>query len=201
MIDVAFALRGRALPRAHRRALAAALQQALPWLADEPLAAVHRLNVSAGGGDRALLSGRTRLTLRVPRSRLDATLALAGRHLEIDGEPLDVGGATVRELLPFGTLYAHFVAAATPAAAAGDEGAFLDEVGGAISSLHVAGRAICGRHQGLEGGALHGYSLMLDGLTPDDARVVLHAGVGAHRLLGCGVFVPHKSAAAVGMPH
>src|SRR5574337_622662 len=35
MVDVAFALAGRQLPRQHRHALADALLRALPWLADE----------------------------------------------------------------------------------------------------------------------------------------------------------------------
>ena len=70
VVDVAFLLQGQtlALAREHRQALAAALTQALPWLASLAGAGVHRLNVSAGGGAMALLSQRTRLTLRLPRA-------------------------------------------------------------------------------------------------------------------------------------
>jgi hypothetical protein len=38
---------------------------------------------------------------------------------------------------------------------------------------------------------------MLDALSVDDARRVLDHGLGTHRSLGCGLFVPHRSAAAV----
>ena len=220
MLDLAFAVQGRDLPRTHRAALAKALQRALPWLA-EGGAAVHRLNVVAGGdGAKVLLSGRTRLTLRLPRERVaEATAALSGATLQVAGSTLRLGAAQVRELLPFGTLYAHFVAAAGGAdgADAGDEAAFIAEVQRALAALGVSARVICGRHQRLEpgrsegqgegseeqgegAGALGGYGLMLDGLSRGDSRRVLEHGIGAHRLWGCGVFVPHKSAAAVGMP-
>lgn len=215
MVDVAFALglepggpsalsalpappAPDALPRDHRRALAAALQRALPWLQAEPLAGVHRLNVSAGGGVDALLSRRTRLTLRVPRARADAVLALSGALLELGALRLRLGAAQRRELLPNATLYAHFVAA--DPRDGDDELAFLRRVHDELQALGVPCRTICGRPQAIEAGALHGYSLMLDGLSRAAALRVLQTGVGAHRSLGCGLFVPHRSAAAVGAP-
>ena len=39
---------------------------------------------------------------------------------------------------------------------------------------------------------------MLHGLSAADSLTVQRAGIGPHRALGCGLFVPHKSAAAVG---
>lgn len=198
MVDIAFALEGDVLPRDHRRALAAALALLLPWL-EEPQAraGVHRLNVAAGGGGaQALLSRRTRLVLRVPRERADEVVQLAGARLEISGHELRLGGARVRELLPWGTLYAHFVA--TDLA---DEAAFLSSVEAELDALGVSCRAICGRAQQADAGRLHGYSVMLDGLSAADALRMQELGLGAHRELGCGVFVPHKSASAVGTPH
>ena len=193
--DLGFEASGAALARDYRRVLSAALQRALPWLADTPGAAVHRLNLPAGGGEQAPLSRRTRLTLRVPVERAAEAEALAGLALEIGATALRLGRPRRRELLPFGTLYAHFVAFDGD-----DEVAFLTEVEQQLDALAVRARAICGRRHAIEGGALQGFSLMLDGLTPADALRVLERGLGPHRELGCGVFVPHKSAAAVGMP-
>lgn len=201
MVDLSFALHGGELPRAHRAALASALQRVLPWLVEGSGMAVHRLNVSTGGGSLALLSARTRLTLRLPRDRLADAAALSGAALQVAGHTLHVGAAQPRELLAFGTLYAHFVAARAEAAAAGDELAFLDEVAQETAALGIRGRAICGRHQALENGTLGGYGLMLDGLDREAASRLLECGLGAHRLWGCGVFVPHRSAAAVGQPN
>jgi CRISPR-associated protein Cas6 len=195
MIDVAFALEGDDLPLDHRQALAEALDRALPWLAGLPGAGIHRLNVSAGGGLEAMLSHRTKLTLRVPRERAADAVALAGTELQIGASRLRVGAPKRRELRPYGTLYAHLVAAEDA-----DEGVFLRAVDAELSALGVRCRSICGRRQVVESGKLQGFSLMLDGLTAASAMRVLEAGVGAHRRLGCGLFVPHKSAVAVGTP-
>lgn len=196
LVDLAFALQGRTVPRSHRAELAQALLHVLPWLADEPLAGVHRLNMSAGSGPEALLSNRTRLVLRLPRERVADAQALAGATLAVGSHSLRVQGPPqVRELLPYGTLYAHVVAAPNP-----DELAFLDDVDGELQQLGIAGRRMCGRQQALANGANPsvGYSLMLDGLSPAHAQQLMEQGLGPHRLWGCGLFIPHKSAAAVG---
>ncbi len=197
IIDIAFAVEGGALPREHRRELAAAIGHALPWWAAQEGAGMHRLNVAAGGGPLALLSGRTRLTLRVPRERAADAAALESAVLQVGPATLRVGAPQPRELRPYSTLYAHLVAADEEAGAA-DELAFLDAVAAELSALGVACRSICGRRQVAEGGALQGYSLMLDGLNAAGALRVLEAGIGRHRRWGCGIFVPHKSAVAVG---
>lgn len=194
MLDVAFDVTGEAPARDYRRGLAAALEAALPWLAAEPAAGVHRLNLAAG--TQALLSRRTRLTLRVPRARAAAVEALAGHVLVLDARPLRLGRPHRRELLPHGTLYAHLVATESDA----DEGGFLEAAESELAALGVRCRAICGRRATLESGTVHGYSLMLDRLSEADSTRVLEAGLGPHRRLGCGLFVPHKSAAAVGAP-
>lgn len=195
MIDLVFELEGHDLPRDHRLTLADALERALPWLAGLPGAGIHRLNVSAGGGPQALLSGRTRLTLRVPRESAPAAAELSGAELHIDGRKLRVGAAHTRELLPHGTLYAHLVAADDA-----DESAFMHDVAAKLQALGVPCRPICGRRQVVESGRLQGFSLMLDGLTATHSLHMLEAGLGAQRRLGCGLFVPHRSAAAVGTP-
>ena len=194
MIDIAFAVAGDVLPRDHRRELATAIERAWPGWAALEGAGVHRLNVSAGGGPQALLSHRTRLTLRVPREQATEALALEGAELQVGAARLRVGAPQARELRPYGTLYAHLVAAEAGA----EEADFLDGVAAELSALGVAGRPICGRLQVVEAGTLRGYSLMLDGLTPAGALRMLEAGIGRHRRWGCGVFVPHKSAVAVG---
>jgi len=196
MLDVSFALTGDALPRDHRRALAASIDQVLPWLAGLQGAGVHRLNVSAGAGPLALLSNRTRLTLRLPRERAADAASLAGQTLPVVSACLHVGAPQARELLPWGTLYAHLVAAEDGC----DELGFLDAVGAELQALGVRARAICGRRQVLLDDGLQGFSLMLDGLGEQDSLRILETGIGRHRRLGCGLFVPHKSAAAVGTP-
>lgn len=195
MIDVAFAVSGEPLPPNHRYALADALERALPWLSDTPQAGVHGLNLVSGSGSQALVSPRTRLRLRVSRERADDACALAGAELAVAGCRLRVGPAQRRELVDHPTLYAHLVACA-----GADELAFMRAVQDELDRLGVRCRPVCGLHRVVESGALPGFSLMLDGLIPDQSLTVLEAGLGAHRRLGCGLFVGHKSAAAVGTP-
>jgi CRISPR-associated protein Cas6 len=196
MIDAVFPLSGSGLPREHGPALAAAVLRRLPWLADSPEAGVHAVKVSTGPGPRAWLSGRSRLSLRIPRLRLDLAQALAGAELTLEGETLRVSGpALLRELLPHNTLYARVVAGE------GEELRFLEAVAAELRAMDVDCRRICGRQQAIgtvDGAARVGFSLMLDGLSAAHAQRVLARGLGPHRLWGCGLFVPHKSAAAVG---
>lgn len=194
MLDVGFELQGTRLPREHRRALAQAVAQALPWWAQEPAAGIHPLKLSADG-QHALLSRRSRLTLRLPQQRLAQALALSGQVLLIDGQRLGIGAAHAHELLPWGTLYAHVVHSEQDS-----EAGFMAQAQAQLQALPVHGRSICGRRQRLEGGAVCGYSLMVDGLSRGDALRLLQQGLGGQRALGCGLFVPHKSAAAVGAP-
>lgn len=194
LVDLAFPVAGHAVPPDHRARLAAALHARLPWLGDLAGTGVLRLNLAHGGG--GLLSGRTRLTLRIPGDLVDeATAALAGAIFVLGGETLALGTPTARDLLPHRTLYAHFVDAE-----GADEAAFLARVAGELQALDAACSAVCGRAQRLPtlDGELAGFSLLLDGLGPDAALRVLQRGIGGHRALGCGLFVPHKSAAAVG---
>jgi CRISPR-associated protein Cas6 len=195
MIDMVFPLEGHSLPRDAAPALRAALQQEMPWLEQAPLAGIHPLKLVPGTDDDALLAQRTRLLLRLPRERFDDAAGLAGRTLQLGGHAVTLGQPHARELLPHRTLYAYAVAAEVD-----DEMAFMQAMNSEMESLAVRSQLICGKRQQRDwpGGALTTFSLMLHGLTASDSLRLQEIGLGRHRLLGCGVFVPHKSAAAVG---
>lgn len=194
VVDVVFPVNGASLPRDHRRGLSDALSQALPWLAGLPGAGLHRINIVHGLDSQALLSHRARLILRVPRAQAQGLDALAGSVLDVAGHRLELGRPHTRELLLHGTLYADFVAAAND-----DEQDFLDTVDAELHSLGVPCRRVCGRRQvvDLGEGRVTGFSLMLFELAAADSMRVLESGLGPHRRFGCGVFVPHRSPAAV----
>ncbi len=195
MIDVAFALEGDAVPREHRYALAVALQRALPWFDGDARTGVHGLKLVRSGSGEDLVSHRTRLLLRVPRGRAADAAALAGALLRLGDHRLRPGRAQPRELLPHGTLYAPLVATD-----ATDEASFLARVQDDLDALGVRAQPVCGRWQSAEAGRLRGCSLMLSGLDAAQSLVLLQQGLGPHRRLGCGLFIPHRSAAAVGWP-
>jgi len=195
MIDLVFPLEGHSLPRDAAPALRAALQQQMPWLEQAPRAGIHPLKLVPGTDDDALLAQRTRLLLRLPRERFDDAAGLAGRTLQLGGHAVTLGQPHARELLPHRTLYAYAVAAEVD-----DEIAFMHAMNSELESLAVRSQLICGKRQQhvWPAGALTTFSLMLHGLTASDSLRLQEIGLGRHRLLGCGVFVPHKSAAAVG---
>lgn len=195
MVDVIYPLQGQRLPRDHRRGLAQALERLVPWLGGPGRSGVHRVNVVAGDGATALLSQRARLKLRVQRDQVRDLAPLQGAVLDVAGFKLRLGAAMViRELLPHSTLYAHLVTTADD-----DELAFMGSIEHELDALGVPCRHICGRRQVIDddGARLTGYSLMLDDLSTTGSLRVLESGLGSHRRLGCGMFVPHKSGAAV----
>lgn len=205
--DVRYRIRCAALPVDHARALYAALRAALPWLEDEPRAGVHTLHGAESGNgwlrpeDPAQLlplSRRTRLALRLPRARMADAAALCGRALEVGGIPLEVGEAKLQPLRAWRTVFARYV---TFPDAAGGEDAFLERCAGELRTLGIAApRLLPGRAHDVAGpgGALHCRSLLLDGLEAAPSLRLQERGLGAGQRYGCGLFLPHKSLAAVG---
>jgi CRISPR-associated protein Cas6 len=194
MVDVVYPLVGERLPHDYRQALADELERVLPGLATWHGLGVHRVNVVVGNDSAVLLSQRARLALRVRRDQAAALAPLEGATLHVGGHELRLGRAVQRELLPHGTLYSHLVTTSDD-----EELDFVASVDRELEAMGVRGRAICGRRHVLtyDGLALTGFSLMLDGLSPSNSIQVLEAGIGRHRRLGCGVFVPHRSAVAL----
>jgi CRISPR-associated protein Cas6 len=193
-LDLAFALAGDMIDRDYAYALSRALAAALPWLADEPLAGVHPIRGLTASDGRLLVGGRTRLVLRLPAARADSCAGLQGTRLELP-EPLHIGRCRRRELLPYPVLHSRLVITG-----AEDEARFVEDVERATVQMQIKGELIVGRRGEVRVGAEQctGFSLMLHGLSPDDSLRAQQQGLGLHRLLGCGVFVPHKSIAAVG---
>ena len=195
VLDLVFPLDGQVLPREHAQALQQALCAQLPWLGGEPLAGIHPIKVVHGSEDLALLSRRARLVLRLGAQRLDEVMALAGLELDVAGHCLRLGAPHLRELQPHATLYAYKVAADSA-----DEITFMATLERELAQLAIGGERVCGKRQcmAVSGRVLDAFSLMLHGLAPEQSLRLQQRGLGPHRLLGCGIFVPHKSAAAVG---
>lgn len=194
-VDVVFALQTQALPRDHAQALQQALCAQWPWLSAEPGAGIHPIKLVPGNQEPALLSRRARLLLRIGVRRVDQLLALSVVELTVAGQPLRLSAAHVRALQPHATLYAYKVAADSA-----DEVSFMAALAPELAQLGIGGEPVCGKRQSMAvaGRVQHTFSLMLHGLSAPQSLRLQQYGLGPQRLLGCGVFVPHKSAAAVG---
>jgi CRISPR-associated protein Cas6 len=193
-VDLLFPISGQFLPRDHAQALKDALCQAWPWLESEPLAGIQGIKLVPGLDAMAMLSRRTQLLLRLSRQRATELLGGPTMTLQVAGQALQVDVPHVRELVPHTTLYAFHVAAADA-----DEIAFMAGVTRALAELGVGSERVCGKRQQLTlaSGVVTTFSLMLHGLAPEPSLHLQQHGIGPHRLLGCGIFIPHKSAAAV----
>jgi len=194
MVDVAFALRGATIPADHGWNLYRLLSKRLDWLEQETHAGVHPIRGSDAGSGGLYLGARARLTLRLPRARSEQAFALAGTRLDL-GEGIEIGEARLRPLVAHATLYSPFAATG-----AGDEAGFHRDVSTELRRAGIGCKMICGRKHSARsrGGELAGFGLMLYELSPEHSLGLQQTGLGTGRKQGCGIFVPHKSAAAVG---
>lgn len=196
VVDVVFELAAGTLATDHAEALAVALRKALPWLDDEPRAGILPLSGLGRGDGGHFVGRRSRLALRLPRHRSASADFLSGHRLDVAGQPLGIGRSSLRPLLPVTeVVYSHFVSYDTA-----DEIEFLAACRAELAKRALGAEPVTGRARRLQSGAaeVHGFALMLHGLKRAESVAIQEAGLGRHHLLGCGLFVPHKSIAAVG---
>lgn len=193
-VDMVFSISGSSIPRDHGLMLWRELRICLPWLDDEAHAAIHAVRGATANDDTLLLTKRANLVLRLPESRVADAQNLTGQQLNLDGCMLQIGDARKRPLLAYATLYSHLVSTGSE-----DEADFLTDVAAQLERINVACKFMCGKRRTLqaEQAAICGYSLMLYDLTPELSILLQQIGLGGHRKLGCGIFIPHKSIAAV----
>lgn len=201
IVDLSFAIRCKALPVDHAYDLASAVAAALPWFESQPQAGLHLIHGADSGngwyrpeqGDDLIYpSRRTRLVLRLPKERVeDARRALTGITLDLDGYAIAVGEAKVRSLSNLTSLYARHVVTEHVDA----EERFLEE---AVARLKEMGikfkKVLSGRPAVFQtpAGPVATRSLLVAGLSNEDAVRLQQEGVGPYRKMGCGLFIPHK---------
>ena len=194
MVDVAFSLRGGTIHADHGWHLFRLLAERLDWLEAEADAGVHPIRGSRAIAGEIHLGARARLMLRLPQERVQQSFALSGARLDL-GNGTEIGSPRLRPLFAHGTLYSQFVATGMP-----DEAGFQCDVSAELQRAGIGCKVICGRMRRAQTRDVEivGFSLMLHELSPDDSLRIQAAGLGAGRKLGCGIFIPHKSAGAVG---
>lgn len=209
IVDLVFNIECRELPVDHAHSLAAALCDALPLLGEDDRCAIHSIHLAGSQngwerpdpklGQKLIPSRRTKLTLRVPgEQRTQIEEALNGVTLDIDGHPLTIGKAKPKKLSKQGTIFARHIALEPGEDT--DENAFLMRI---VNDLKGRGirvkKALCGTTQEIETpeGPIKTRSIMMADLTPEESVQLQQSGLGSHRHLGCGIFIPHKGIDAV----
>ncbi len=203
MVDVSFRIHCPQLPVDHVQPLRDAVAALLPWLETTPGAGIHSIHGAASGNgwirpdDILHLSRRARLDIRAPAARQSDVAALSGARLDIAGYPLELGQASVKALPVSATLFARHVRIGAGEEA---EAAFVDAVVGEIKALGVRlKKLVCGRGDRFttSAGPMETRSVMVADLQPRDAICLQEHGLRDDRMLGCGLFIPHKGIAAV----
>lgn len=202
VVDVLFALDCKRLPVDHAHALSRAIAGVLPWFDEEPSIGLHTIHVAGsqngwerpehGTGIHLMVSRRTKLAIRVHRERLDHLIqGLRGLTLDVAGCPLTLGEGKPRPLSKETTLFSRFVVSQV----VDSEETFLARTAEELARLDIRIRkALCGKTRALAipGGALQTRSLLLADLSPEESIRLQQRGLGPHRAMGCGIFIPHK---------
>jgi CRISPR-associated protein Cas6 len=207
--DLLFDIQCRELPVHHIHALSEALLGALPWLADESQAAIHEIHVAGSQngwerpdptlGQKLILSRRTKLTLRLPKHRVgEAQQRLQGATLDVAGHPMTVGKAKPKPLSKQGTIFARYLV--LQEGEAEDEMAFLQRMVAELGKRNIrVKKAMPGKTSDIQtpDGPIATRSLMIADLSIQESVSLQQQPLGEHRLLGCGIFLPHKGIDAV----
>jgi CRISPR-associated protein Cas6 len=193
--DIQFELKGGALPLDHAWLIYQGLLAIAPWMAEEEGLGIHPIQGADTGNGEMILNRRTKLVVRSPATRLDALGGLSGKSFGVKPHMLTLGAIKVKPLTQHTPLYAHTVCTGNE-----DEAAFTKDILVQLDAMNISSRFICGRPQKFFDGEkiATGFSLMLHGLPIEHAIRVQQQGLGLHRKLGCGIFIPHKSITAVG---
>ena len=206
IVDISFKLECKSLPLDHAQGLSVALQNMLPWLTEDTHAGVHLIHMAESGNgwqrpddpenDVLYLSKRARLTLRIPKHRIDDAHALTGKSLEIDGNTLVVRDGAIKLLSQLPTLFARYVVCDKTMS----EHQFLTASAQQLKTMDIpvlklmAGKESTFR---MAEGAITTRSLMVADLTPANSVRLQQLGLGTGRLYGCGLFLPQKGINAV----
>lgn len=200
VVDLSFKLDCKCLPNDHVWELSQAIQQILPWLANEPRAGIHQIHgaESMNGWNRPEdpdslihLSRRSKMTLRVPAALVEKALELEGKTLTIGNKLLKTGRAEVKLLSLYEVQFSRYVITQPDT----DDEEFLQRAVDELREIDIPPRKLLsGKAQSFNTpeGNITTRSLLVADLEPMEAIRLQETGIGEGRLLGCGLFVPHK---------
>ena len=206
IVDLSFKVQCKQLPLDHAYELSQAIQRVLPWVADEAQAGIHLIHGAESGNgwmrpeepDAMLsLSRRTRFMLRLPKHRVAEAMQLTEQTLNIAGNELNLSAPNQKSLSALTTIFARYIAAD----AVEDEEAFLNQAASLLNEQGIkVKKMMSGRTHLLRtpDDDLLTRSLMIDGLEAEESVYLQQHGLGEGRLMGCGLFLPHKGIDAVG---
>ena len=205
IIDLSFRIDCPLIPVDHSLMIYEALSPHLPWMRDTrgagilPLPILHEGNGwyrSEQAQDLLNLSRRTRLTLRIPSTRREQVETLAGKTLQMGEYAMTLSAPATKLLSKETNIWSHYIVADREQS----EEEFLDSTITRLGNMGIQPRkALCGKTHEIQSadGPLFTRSLLLADLDIDESIRLQQRGLGKHRHLGCGLFIPHKSVSAI----
>lgn len=191
MADFLFDLSAGEIPEDHGPALHVELLRHLPWLANTPDAAIHPVHGAPSGRNANLvINRRVKLVLRLPIERRTEVAALSGAHMDPGAGELVIGAMKEKPLIPFSTLYTHFLVCGE-----GDEASLMLEVRRELDEMGIRCGLIPGKQRKMSSpeGEITGHSLMLHDVELLASLTLQERGLGRFHPWGCGILIPHKS--------
>lgn len=202
VIDLSFATKCKELPIDHAWVLSQAICKELPWFESDRFSGVHQIHVAESGNgwerpdnteEQTLKpSHRTRLVIRIPKSRLEDTEALIGKTISIGGYPLTIKKPRQKPLVNSSVVFSRYVLSDQDE----DENSFLVRIAAEVEKLtgEVVKKMLCGKTHLLRtpDKIFVTRHLMIAEQTSDASIQIQQHGLGEGRVMGCGLFLPHK---------
>lgn len=202
VVDIVFGIQGKAIPLDNAYALSNAIEQVLPWVAEDEHMGIHHIfGAESGNGwlrpentenEILYLSRRQKLTIRIAKQRLDDIQGLTGQTLKVGEHELVVGKSTVRKLSDMNIVFARNVVVSEYGMSEDD---FMKACVAQLQELGInVKKMMCGRERTIQlpDKQLITRGLMLADLEKPESVKVQERGLGVGRKLGCGLFLPQK---------
>jgi len=199
IVDLFIRIRGKTLPINYAHTLAEALTHLIIWSSDSRLGMQITPSIEEGNGwhqgtatdDSIYLPRRARLVLRLPKDKVDAAQTLSGTSLNLESHQLSFLNNEVKPLTAWTHLYARHIVSDNMS-----EAQCIESIRQELDALNVTcDELLCGKGRSIStpNGTILTRSLLLIDLKLDDSIKIQAHGIGPHRQLGCGFFVPHKT--------
>lgn len=210
VVDLCYRFTCKTLPLDHAWPFSRAILAVLPWIEEEPQAGVHLIHGAESGNgwfrpedpetELLHLPRRVRMSVRVPKHRIEDARKLEGAELDIDGFRLTVGESSIKKLSSLSTLFARYVLVEEGM----DEEAFLRGVMERFEAAGISVKKMMGGKQHFfrtPDGRIETRTVMVADLEPEESVHLQQNGIGPGRDMGLGLFIPHKGIKAVKDTH
>ena len=203
MAELSFPVNCRELPYDHAYELSSEILNLIPQIKNDKRNSIQTLHGPMSGNgwvrpdsENIPLSKRAKLMMRINKNQIDDIKDIEGKEIKLFGNSLKIGISKVKNFLIVKDLFCRFVISDNKIS----EDDFLEKIQMELRNFNVnIKKALCGRSMTINfrQKTVYTRSLMIADLSKEESLKLQEEGVGAKKLYGCGIFLPHKSIDAV----